>query len=181
MTVVALSRPVTAPQGTTLRPAPARPRPRLLLPPSPEPVGQTTARDAAALQAPMRRSVRSPVEDTFWPVPAPTPAVEIAPDPTRLCGAVVLAAVESLSGGRPVLQLARWVSPAVYESLARRCSTPGARPTRRPTVRSTVLSRVASTVAEASVVVHDGTRVRAAAVRMELHRGTWRATVLQIG
>ena len=57
----------------------------------------------------------------------------------------------------------------------------GAAPARRPTVRGTVLSRVSPTVAEASVVVHDGTRVRAAAVRMELHRGTWRATVLQIG
>jgi hypothetical protein len=29
--------------------------------------------------------------------------------------------------------------------------------------------------------VHDGGRVRAAAVRLEAHRGSWRATVLQIG
>ena len=41
--------------------------------------------------------------------------------------------------------------------------------------------RISTTVAEGSVVVHDGTRVRAAAVRLEAHRGAWRATVLQIG
>lgn len=185
-TVVPTRRPRPAPGPAVRRLRAAGPGvpptlPRLLLPPVAEPVARTTARDAAALQAPMLRRVTSPVTETYWPVPAPTPATDVAPDPTRLCGSVVLAAVEALAGGRPVLQLARWVSPTVYESLARRCPPPGAAPTRRPTVRSTVLSRVAPTVAEASVVVHDGTRVRAAAVRMELHRGTWRATVLQIG
>jgi hypothetical protein len=31
------------------------------------------------------------------------------------------------------------------------------------------------------VVVHDGARVRGAAVRLEAHRGRWRATALEIG
>ena len=35
--------------------------------------------------------------------------------------------------------------------------------------------------AEASVALHDGSRVRAAALRLEAHRGSWRVTVLQIG
>ncbi len=182
MTVTTASRPVARPPQIAAR-AVSRPQggPRLLLPPSPEPAAQVTARDAATLQRPLLRPVTSPVTEALWPVPAPTPEVTAAPDPVRLCGAVVLAAVESLAGGRPVLQLARWVSPGVFESLSRRCPVPGARPGRRPTVRSTVLSRVSPTVAEASVAIHDGTRVRGAAVRMELHRGSWRATVLQIG
>ncbi|WP_199423531.1 Rv3235 family protein [Actinotalea solisilvae] len=193
--MTALAAATVVPPTRTARPAPpaavrrlrtagpgaAPPLPRLLLPPVTEPAGRATARDAAALQAPMLRRVTSPVTETYWPVPAPAPADDVAPDPTRLCGSVVLAAVEALAGGRPVLQLARWVGPAVYESLARHCPPPGGSLARRPTVRSTVLSRVGPTVAEASVVVHDGTRVRAAAVRMELHRGTWCATVLQIG
>lgn len=178
MTASTLSRP-----DVTARPRHPRPpgaRPRLLLPPAPEPTAHVTARDAAALHGPMLRSVTSPVTETFWPVPAPTRAQD-APDPTRLCGSLVLAAVESLAGGRPVLQLARWVTPAVYEQLSSRCPAPGTHAARRTTVRSTVVSRISPTVAEASVVVHDGVRVRAAAVRMELHRGSWRATVLQIG
>lgn len=181
MTALAVTRPLppTRRPGAPVRSAPGRPR--LLLPPSPEPPAVATARDAAALHGPMLRSVTSPVTDTYWPVPAPSPVDEAAPDPTRLCGSLVLAAVESLAGGRPVLQLARWVSPAVYEQLSRRCPPPGAPAGRRPTVRSTVVSRISPTVAEASVVVHDGTRVRGAAVRMELRRGSWRATVLQIG
>ena len=181
MSALAVSRPLPPTTrragGSVGTPA----RPRLLLPPSPEPPAVATARDAAALHGPLLRSVTSPVTDTYWPVPAPAPVDEAAPDPTRLCGSLVLAAVESLAGGRPLLQLTRWVSPAVYEQLARRCPPVGARAGRRPTVRSTVVSRVSPTVAEASVVVHDGTRVRAAAVRMELRRGSWRATVLQIG
>ncbi|WP_182111717.1 Rv3235 family protein [Actinotalea sp. JY-7876] len=153
---------------------------RLLLPPSPEPAPQAAARAAEAV-APLLRCVTSPVTESLWPVAAPAPVEASPSDPARLCGAVVLAAVESLAGGRPVLQLARWVSPAVFEQLSRRCPAAVAPPARRPTVRSTVVSRVSRTVAEASVVVHDGTRVRAAAVRMELRRGAWRATVLQIG
>jgi hypothetical protein len=48
-------------------------------------------------------------------------------------------------------------------------------------VRGIRVCRVSSTVAEGTAVVHDGVRVRAAAVRFEVHRGSWRATILQIG
>ena len=170
-------RPVVTTGG---RPAAARPR--LLLPPSPEPVPDVVVRTAAALLAgPTVRSVLSPVTEIAWPVarPAATRNAPL-PDPGRTAGSVALAALEALAGGRPVLQLARWVTPSVYEALARRCVTPG-RPTRRPTVRTTVVSRISETVAEASVALHDGTRVRAAALRLEAHRGGWRVTVLQIG
>lgn len=174
------SRPRLRPVTTDDRPASARPR--LLLPPSPEPVPDAVVRTAAAILAgPTVRSVLSPVTEIAWPVarPASSPAAPL-PDPGRTAGSVALAALEALAGGRPVLQLARWVSPSVYEALASRCVPPG-RPTRRPTVRTTVVSRISETVAEASVALHDGSRVRAAALRLEAHRGSWRVTVLQIG
>ena len=49
------------------------------------------------------------------------------------------------------------------------------------TVRRVRVCRLSQLVAEASVVLDDGDRVRAAAIRLESHRGYWRATVLEIG
>ena len=182
--------------------------PRLLLPPRAAPEGALPLPLSIPLPPPVR-SVLSPVTEGSWPVPAPLRAVtHAAPDdPTRLCGSIVLAAVEALRGTRPLAQLTRWVSPEVLEHLGSAAANNGAqgpsagsrtqvaragattvgavtaapgRPT-RATVRRTHLTRVSPTVAEASVVLHDGDRLRAAAVRMEVHRGHWRATVLQIG
>ena len=189
---------------------PAAPaRPRLLLPPVHEADRERARTATAVLMLPLVRSVQSPVTDRLWPVPAavvddnPAPL----PDPTRLCGSLVLAAVEALAGTRPLVQLARWVTPQVMEALAAATAAAatgapasGARapgvpapggaagggaarggPGGRATVRRTHLTRVSPSAAEASVVLHDGTRVRGAAVRLEVHRGRWRATVLQIG
>lgn len=206
MTITTLATPgraatdpaTAARRGPTTRARPAPTAPHLLLPPMPEPTAAPLVAALAALSRPAVRSVLSPVTDSLWPVPTPhpLPAAEPLPDPTRLCGSLVLAAVQVLNGGRPLAQLARWVSPEVFDALAERaapaCETqpattrsgPGvSRPTvrRSPTVRRTHLSRVSPTAVEASVVVHDGARVRAAAVRLEVHRGHWRATVLQIG
>lgn len=58
---------------------------------------------------------------------------------------------------------------------------PRVMPTPRATVRRVILTRVDDRTAEASVVLHDGVRVRAAAARLKVHRGHWRVTVLQIG
>ena len=58
---------------------------------------------------------------------------------------------------------------------------PRVAPTPRATVRRVMLSRLDDRTAEACVVLHDGTRVRAAAVRLQVHRGRWRVTVLEIG
>ncbi|WP_036970450.1 Rv3235 family protein, partial [Promicromonospora kroppenstedtii] len=38
-----------------------------------------------------------------------------------------------------------------------------------------------ATSAEATVILHDEGRVRAAAVRLEARRGVWRVAVLEIG
>ena len=170
----AKSRPKAPVRATAVAP------PRLLLPPVAEPPRAVLPAELG--RVPGVRSVLSPLTSAAWPLPEP--AFEEDPvldDPTRLCGAVVMAAIEALTSARPLVQLARWVSPGVYEALAQ-AARPGPAAGRRGVVlRSVRLCRVGPTVAEGSAVVHDGTRVRAAAVRFEVHRGTWRATVLQIG
>lgn len=106
------------------------------------------------------------------------------PDPTRMCCAMVQAAVEALRGTRPLAQLARWVSPEIYEQLAARAElTQRVRgeATHRAAIRRIRLCRLGEFAAEATVVVDDGPRVRAVAVRLEGHRGHWRATALEIG
>lgn len=107
------------------------------------------------------------------------------PDPTALCCAVVRAAVEVVRGERTVGQLARWVSPEIYEALARRARLvadgPGEIPARPVAVRRARVLRIGDGVAEGTVVVQDGDRVRAAAARLEARRGAWRVVALEIG
>jgi len=108
------------------------------------------------------------------------------PDPTPLCCAVVQAAVEALRGTRPLAQLARWVSPEIYEQLAVRSELTQrvlgrTDAPQRAAIRRIRLCRLGQQAAEATVVVDDGPRVRAVAVRLEGHRGQWRATALEIG
>jgi hypothetical protein len=112
--------------------------------------------------------------------PAPTG------DPTSVCCSLVLAAVESLAGIRAVAQLARWVTPEVYEALSTRAALTvrvlgAGAASRRPEVRRVRVCRIGEHVAEASVVIDDGRRVRAVAVRLESWRGAWRAVALEIG
>jgi hypothetical protein len=117
---------------------------------------------------------------------APTAPVPL-PDPTSLCCAVVRAAIEVLRGERTVHQLARWVTPEIYDTLARRSrlvlDAPGhVEATARPvTIRRARVMRLGAAAAEATVVVDDGGRVRAAAARLEARRGAWRVVALEIG
>lgn len=119
----------------------------------------------------------------------PVPAVALD-DPTGLCCAVARAAMESLRGIRPLSQLVRSVSPEVFDALHARYQVreqartrPGAPPLSqaRARVRAARIIRLAPDAAEASVVVEDADRVRAAALRVEEHRGRWRVVVLEIG
>jgi hypothetical protein len=172
---------LASPPAARLRP-PARRAPRMLLPPPPEPTGEPLTVAAGASSAPALRSVWSPLTEQHWPLAAPAPEPQQAEigDPRQICGAVVLAAVEALRSARPLSQLIRWVSPDVLESLAKAALPPtGDRV--RAVIRGQRICRISPTVAEGSVVIHDGARVRAAAVRMEVHRGSWRVTVLHIG
>ena len=103
--------------GSSVRRLPGGPR--LLLPPIPRP---TTPRPHdVVLLAPDARSVLQAPTEACWPVAGPRvePPGPL-PDPTQLCGAVALAAVEALAGTRPLAQLTRWVTPDLAEQLATR-------------------------------------------------------------
>ncbi|MEV7972744.1 Rv3235 family protein [Cellulomonas sp. NPDC089187] len=117
-------------------------------------------------------------------------------DPGRLCCLIAMAAVEVLTGSRPLAQLARWVTPAIYLALEQRRRLSRFRegtaaepvlpraqtsPTGRPTVRRLRAMRLAADVVESTVVLGHADRVRAVAVRLVEREGVWRAEALVVG
>ena len=150
--------------------------------PSPAPTPLAGTAQAVALTAARRAATRSLVAGRTDSIDATSPL----PDPTAMCCSMVQAAVEALRGARPLAQLARWVTPEIYEQLelraelTRRAHGESAG-TRRAVIRRIRLCRLGDRTAEASVVVDDGARVRAVAIRLEGHRGQWRAMALVIG
>lgn len=105
-------------------------------------------------------------------------------DPGLVVRRLATASVEVITGVRPAAQLARWLAPGVLDALRVR-STLGRhaalRASRAPACRAVRVSRLDPHVVEATAVVDDGRRVRAVALRLETHRGAWRATALEIG
>jgi hypothetical protein len=98
------------------------------------------------------------------------------------------AVVEALGGVRPVTQLVRWTSTRVYTDLERRvrllaqARSAGRAPTLiRPHVQSVHVSHPVEGVAEVAVHVRHGQRSRALAARLELRRGLWCCTALELG
>ncbi|ANC32888.1 Rv3235 family protein [Isoptericola dokdonensis] len=131
--------------------------------------------------------VAPPVPVPGAPGESPSAPPELG-DPTALCCSIVRAAVEVLRDERPATQVARWVAPAVLDHLVERARlVRAARPARQRrrgapvTVRRVRMLRLGAGTAEASVVLDDDGRVRAAAVRLEAHRGQWRVVVLELG
>ncbi|MGO2533050.1 MULTISPECIES: Rv3235 family protein [Micrococcaceae] len=101
---------------------------------------------------------------------------------------VALAAFESMSGVRPVHQLARWLEASQYEKLRCRVALinatqpdDGSRSHRNTSIRRTRLCPVATGAYEASLVVAENNRVRAAALRVERRHGHWTVVDLQLG
>lgn len=130
----------------------------------------------------LRAQDRSPVLDAADEDRGAVPQA----DPTVLAGRIALATVEVLGGRRPLAQLARWLTPGVYDALQVRTDLTlrvrrGRPTTRAPQVRRVRTCAVDPHTLEASAVVDDGAVVRAVAVRLESHRGAWRATVLEVG
>lgn len=125
------------------------------------------------------------------PVPMPdpdetpwaTPISADLPDPPTWCGALVRTCVEVLLGARPPGQMARWLTADLYSSLSHRAVAGRMQRSeaRRVAILRVHTHEVDESHHEASVVFHDGRRVRAAAVRIENHRGRWRASALEIG
>lgn len=107
-------------------------------------------------------------------------------DPERWFGSFALALVEVLTGSRQAQQLVRWLTPEIYTAVARRSGLYlrlHGRPN-RPVHGRLLAIRVSETASgdvEVCAVVHDGTRVRAVAGRLESFRDRWRVTELQVG
>ncbi|MBO9555530.1 Rv3235 family protein [Cellulomonas sp.] len=130
----------------------------------------------------LRATDRSPVLDAADEDRGTSPRGDVV----ALAGLIAQATVEVLGGRRSPGQLARWVTPGVYESVHQRAALTvrvlGPRgATRPPAVRRVRVCTIDAHAHEASVVVEDGTQVRAVALRIESHRGAWRATAVEVG
>lgn len=130
----------------------------------------------------LRATDRSPVLDAADEDRGRSPEGDVV----AMAGLIAQATVEVLGGRRSPGQLARWVTPGVYESVHQRAALTvrvlGTRgPTRPPAVRRVRVCSIDAHAHEATVVVEDGTQVRAVALRIESHRGAWRATAVEVG
>lgn len=119
------------------------------------------------------------------PTRPPAPAPVEMPDPLHSAATIVTAAGEVLTGHRPVDQLARWTTPELFEAIARRAGLarrllgPDPQPDRMR-ARTVRTQQTAYGACEATVLLDDGSRVRAAAARLEAHRGRWILSRLEI-
>ena len=117
--------------------------------------------------------------------PVPGAAGPPLPDPRDWAGLIARTATEVLLGIRSVSQLNRWLAAPVHVALSRRAGLAarvvGARRSTGVRVRSVSVWRVDEFAHEAAVTLHDGTRVRAAALRLEVYHGRWMVTALEIG
>jgi hypothetical protein len=109
-------------------------------------------------------------------------------DPGLVCAKLALCVIEILAGARPLEQVGRWVSDAVYVQLLRR-TVIAARArevtgddARRPRVRvgEPMIHRLDDSIVDAVVMIHQPTRSRAVALRLERHRNRWRATAISV-
>jgi hypothetical protein len=134
---------------------------------------------------------------------APVPSPALAPPMLRLVGdgeapalpdaqawasRLVQAVTEVLAGDRPIGQLIRWTDPVVFSDLNRRVRVLGLTTTatargskERCAVRSVHVSAPTPEVAEVAAHVRHGDRSRAVALRLEVHRGRWVCTALELG
>ena len=137
-----------APRRAPAAPTQAARRPRLLLPPVVEKRRDPDPREVVLVH-PVTRSVLVPPVEQDWPVPDGGQGPGADPgDPRQLAAAVVLAAVEVLSGTRPLIQLTRWVSPDVLEALTARVPRVAPPQHRRAAVRSSRVCRVSARAAK---------------------------------
>lgn len=110
------------------------------------------------------------------------------PDPATLLVNLARCVVEVLAGVRGLDQLSRWVTDDVYRHLLKRvvlasrarAITGGT--VRRPqlTVGEPRITFPRDNAIEAVVVVHQRTRSRAVAIRLESFDGRWRASAINV-
>lgn len=137
---------------------------------------RATAQRASGASTPVQRQTR-----LVWS----NGRTRTLPEPGTWCATVARACAEALHGSRPATQLHRWLDVEVYTALQRRARLaarmrPHGVRAHAVRVRRVRRCRIRPGVWEAAVVLQDGRRVRAAAIRIEAHRGHWRATAIQM-
>lgn len=101
------------------------------------------------------------------------------PDPARLAGLLARAWLEVREGRRPLRQLAPLVAPSVQRRLLAQMPTVPPPPrSPRARVRRVVATTPSRNACEAVVLIEQGARTTAIAVRLERHRGAWRVVEL---
>lgn len=130
--------------------------------------------------------------DWAWSVPArrepePPKPVERA-DPSAWGARIALAAFEIMLGNRPANQFARIVDAKTLQVLALNTSKLHIERKRlrnvipaRPRISSVRCFQPHKDAAEVTVVVHDGVRFRAVAMRLSARSGQWVATAFEMG
>lgn len=153
--------------------------------------GSQYAQGMLALDLPGQRSAPAPGPPTLTVLPGGrgrrlTSSPAGVPDAHDWAARFVQAIVEVIGGDRPVSQLVRWTSEAVYMDMQRRVKILGATTTAsrgrvtRPQVRSVHICQPRDDVAEVAVHIRHGARSRAVAARLEVVQGRWLCTALQM-
>jgi len=179
-------------------------------PTSANPATQTTAGEPAGADPAVRTTASEPTARTAGAEPAAQtsgaqttgaearaagrPGVGVGgrttglPDARAWGSRLAQAVAEVLAGDRPLSQLVRWTDAVVYMDLNRRVRVLGLTTTathrgakERSAIRSVRVSQPAERVAEIAAHVRYGNRSRAMALRLEVHRGRWICTALELG
>jgi hypothetical protein len=151
--------------------------------PMPRPVPITEGALALHYQAtPELHAIPTP------PVLRLVPTGPSLPDVQAWASRLVQAVAEVLAGDRPITQLIRFTDSVVFTDLNRRVRVLGLTTTatgrglkERSAVRSVHVFTPATEVAEVAAHIRYGDRSRAMALRLEVHRGRWICTALELG
>ena len=159
---------------------------RLLAASTPEPKGTFIDDEYEQLVLPLEwiRAVRDhPPAPPKPKAPQPTEL----PDPRPWAARIGVAAFEILLGRRPASQLAKHIDARVAASLASHATQyelqrrrRGNQPVRQPQLSSVQAFRPHSEAAEVTLVMHDGDRFRAVAMRLDAHGTKWIVTAFHI-
>lgn len=172
-------------------PGPATPALRVLPIPRTDPPAHDGAPSLSAgpdgvadayVQGTLAVDFRRDCDDSFFG-PQATGSQEL-PDPQLWARRMITAVLEVVDGLRPAEQLTRWVTPEIYQRIARRGQLARRRHQRQrhvSSVRALTLCCPADGVAELSVVVTHHGRVRAIALRLAGVDGRWLITALEMG
>lgn len=129
--------------------------------------------------------------DWAWLVVPPRVEPPAAPadrlDPKQWAARIALATFEVLLGRRPAAQLARHIDQRTAAALATHASAYGRRrqqqrggPVATPQIASTRIQQPHPDAAEVTIVLHDGYRFRAVAMRLTARNTAWICTAFDI-